>query len=494
MAKPEKLREREKNRMKKMITLFLLLAMALSLCACGGTEAPAEAPQTAQAEPTEAPAEPTPTPLARVPFEEVGVEASGVAAVRITDFSDSKGTSDPICLTLETEFLTEYSAYVNAWACVDGVQVKVCNDLSVAWWIDSASISQQEGAGESKLYLDCGDLAACGIKEHTDIDLLFRFQDNYNGTSEYQEVHIYPYGESNARKYEREEQSGDVVLLDNEYVSVTVTQSGYGVSRDRYSCPTDYAFRYFVQNKTDELLMIDCTNPDGYYITNDNNRYVFPDAGYYAVSGYGLSDYFNSGSIVGEGEAIAVVMDWTVKDGFGSEELAVENVVFTEDDPSGFDTLPQFSPVTALETEALTVKVTDLGLTYDGKYLLGYLAIENKCEQELTFWVEASLDRQALPISADHFPDAFDEPSMRASITSTPRSLMPPEDEGLYNFNHRIPESGSAWICISCAELEQYDMTAYEKLTLSFDVKNEQYERITDPFSVSFTPLGGNAA
>jgi len=470
-GKVRKLKRRREKQMKRTIALFLLLAMAMSLCACGGgTAAPVEAMQSAQAEPTEAP-EPTPTPLTRVPFEEISVEGSGVAAVRIKDFSDSKGTSNPICLTLETESLSEYSADITVWACVDGVQVKVCDDLSTAWWKDSAYALPQEGENETKIYLDCRDLAACGIKEHTDIDLLFLFQDYYNGTSEYQEVHIYPYGESNAGKYEREAQAGDVVLVNNEYVSVTVTDSGYGVSRGWMSDPTDYAFRYFVQNKTDKLLMINYTNPDGSYVTMENDRYVFPDAGYYAVS-----NGFDPSAIAGEGEVIELAMDWTVKDGFGREELAVENVVFTDDDPSGFDTLPQFTPVTALETEALTVKITDLGLSGDGTYLKACLSAENKGEEELSAYVQATLDGLALPIQEEFFPVTFSN-SDEVSIYG----IMPNDTK-------------STEVYLSCADLQENGVTEFGELTFYLSAKNSNFDDIAEPTELKLTPFGENTA
>lgn len=470
----------KKNRVLRRLTALLTVVLMLSLCACGGKSAePKKASQEAQPTATEAPApaEPTPTPLPRVPFEEVSVEGSGVATIRITDFSDSKGASDPICLTLEPDFLSENEySYVKVWACVDGVQVKLCDDPSNAWWIDSFFISQQEGDRESKLYLDCGELFICGIKEHTDIHLLLLFYDNYSGSSEYQEVHIYPYGESNVRKFEREAQPGDVVLFDNEYVSVTVTDSGYGVSRDRYAYPTDYAFRYFVQNKTDELLNLRYTNPDGSGVSMENDRYVFPGAGYYAVS-----NGFDPSAIAEEGEPIELTMNWTVKDGFGREELAVENVVFTDDDPSGFDTLPEFSPVTALETGALTVKITDLGLSGDGTYLKACLSAENTGEEELSVYVQATLDGLVLPIHDNYyFPVAladshgsFDELSVYG--------IMPKETK-------------SVEAILSCADLQRNGVTEYGELTFYLSAKNSNYDEIAEPTELKLTPFGENTA
>lgn len=61
-------------------------------------------------------------------------------------------------------------------------------------------------------------------------------------------VHIYPYGENNATTFVRESQDTDNVIIDNEYVTVTIT--GY-----EHDAIWGYTVNLFLINKSDKEVM-----------------------------------------------------------------------------------------------------------------------------------------------------------------------------------------------------------------------------------------------
>lgn len=61
-------------------------------------------------------------------------------------------------------------------------------------------------------------------------------------------IHIYPYGEDKAVQFVRESQSGDNIIIDNDYVTVIVT----GYENDEI---WGYTVNLFLLNKTDKDVM-----------------------------------------------------------------------------------------------------------------------------------------------------------------------------------------------------------------------------------------------
>lgn len=86
------------------------------------------------------------------------------------------------------------------------------------------------------------------IEELTDIEISLRVYNSNDLLADNivkKTVHIYPLGESAATKYVRESQPDDIVLVDNEYVTVTAIKLGY----DSYG---NYEIQLYMVNKTSD--------------------------------------------------------------------------------------------------------------------------------------------------------------------------------------------------------------------------------------------------
>ncbi len=95
-----------------------------------------------------------------------------------------------------------------------------------------------------------GTLDDYDIGIYTDIELSFRVHiaDDYSSDDIVNDtIHAYPFGAANATQYVREDQPGDNVLIDNEYVKVIVI--GY-----EYDDIWGYSANLFLINKTDRKL------------------------------------------------------------------------------------------------------------------------------------------------------------------------------------------------------------------------------------------------
>ena len=87
------------------------------------------------------------------------------------------------------------------------------------------------------------------IEDCTDIEMNIRAYDSNNWSKEdfvNQTIHIYPYGEENAISYVREGQDTDIVLVDNDYATVTVVSHGFNTYGS-------YEIKLFIVNKTDDI-------------------------------------------------------------------------------------------------------------------------------------------------------------------------------------------------------------------------------------------------
>ena len=87
-----------------------------------------------------------------------------------------------------------------------------------------------------------------GIVDFTDIEISFKvYESGQYGTDGIvrETIHIYPYGEDKATKFVRESQPGDIVLVDNQYVTVTAIKFGYTSSGG-------YEVDLYIVNKTSD--------------------------------------------------------------------------------------------------------------------------------------------------------------------------------------------------------------------------------------------------
>lgn len=87
--------------------------------------------------------------------------------------------------------------------------------------------------------------------QFTDIELTFRVYDSDDWMADdvaHETVHVYPFGEENAQAFVRPQLSSDNVIIDNEYVTVTVI----GYDADSI---WGYTVNLFIENKTDTEVM-----------------------------------------------------------------------------------------------------------------------------------------------------------------------------------------------------------------------------------------------
>ena len=86
---------------------------------------------------------------------------------------------------------------------------------------------------------------------YSDIELYFRVYDTDDWTEPpvaNASIHVYPYGAEKAQRYVRQSQPGDLVLADNDAVSVTVT--GFA-----WDSTLGYTAELFLVNKTEKNVM-----------------------------------------------------------------------------------------------------------------------------------------------------------------------------------------------------------------------------------------------
>ncbi|MCD8323055.1 MAG: hypothetical protein LUC89_09260 [Oscillospiraceae bacterium] len=259
--------------MKRPLLVFLALCLMLSVLAgCGGTsDAVTEAvsamseaydevaetevetePETeAEAEP-EADAETETEPEAEAAPEEETEAASETSFEEITVIDNDQCSLvitalDPdnlwgYTLKVALENKSEDTTYMFSvlTASVDGVE-------SDPYWASEVAAGKKANE-EITFYDDILDEIGVG---YTDIALTFHVYDSDDWMADdvaEETVHIYPYGEENAKAYVREAQESDVVLVDNDQITAIVI-----------GCEDDpiwgYTVSLYLENKTDEELM-----------------------------------------------------------------------------------------------------------------------------------------------------------------------------------------------------------------------------------------------
>jgi predicted small lipoprotein YifL len=248
--------------MKKKITTAMLIAtMSLSLMACGSTSgetsAPAEkdsATETAiETELTETEAPATEASATEEAFEEITVVDNDECTIKITGIDPDNAWGYTLKAYMENKSSDKTYMFAVKNAAVNGVQ----SDPLFA-----NEIAAGKKSNEEITFYD--DLAAQGITDFTDIELSFIVYDSNDWDAEYaaeETVHVYPYGEDNATKFEREAQDSDNIIVDNDDVTVIVT--GYDEDTD-----WGYTANIFVVNKTDKELMfsVEESSVNGYMI------------------------------------------------------------------------------------------------------------------------------------------------------------------------------------------------------------------------------------
>ena len=228
--------------MKRILSALLVLVMALSCAACAGANTAAD--QSKQTEPSNTPTNAPTTPTVPVEpptkFEAQTVVDNAYCTIQITGIDPDNLFGYTLDVYLENKSAdTDFLFYVG-FASVNGLSMDP---------LFSAEVTAGKKANEQLHFTDRELNALVG--QFTDIELTFQVTDANDFMAKpvaNPTVHVYPYGEENATAYQRPAQDTDVVVVDNEQVSVIVTE----YANDPI---WGYCAKVFLVNKTDKELM-----------------------------------------------------------------------------------------------------------------------------------------------------------------------------------------------------------------------------------------------
>lgn len=238
--------------MKKVISLALSALLALSLAACGGSNTTTVASRTessgssTEAAQTEAP-ESEETPAAKSEFQEQTIVDNEYCTVILKGTDDGDGMCGySLKVYLENKTADKTLLFGMDNTSVNGVMV------DPLW---GATVAPGKKSNETISWLSTS-LEKNNIKadDITQVSFTLNVYDKDDlAADEFvdEEFTIYPKGEENASTVEREAQSTDIVLFDNDSCSMTVT----GFEHDDIC---GYTVKAYLVNKTDKDLMFYC--------------------------------------------------------------------------------------------------------------------------------------------------------------------------------------------------------------------------------------------
>ncbi len=175
-------------------------------------------------------------------FAEIVVVDNEECVIKITGIEEDDIWGYVLNATLENKSSDKTYTYTIDSASVNGVEVSPLFYTDVT----PGNMSNEEISFSTDI------LEYNGIYEFTDIQLRFRVYDADDWSADdivFQEVNVYPYGETNATKFVREQQSTDTVIVDNADITVIVT--GYEID-DIWG----YTANLYIVNKTDNAIMV----------------------------------------------------------------------------------------------------------------------------------------------------------------------------------------------------------------------------------------------
>lgn len=215
--------------MKKFTALLLVLMLIFTLAACGGETTSDNNDDKGKTENN------------KITFTEVVAVDNTECLIKITGIDPDNMWGYSLNAQLENKSADKTYMFTVDSAAINGVQ---CDPF----FASEVSAGKKDNTSIS---FSGDDLKENGVGDYTDIELTFRVYDNNNWEAEdvvKETVHIYPYGEDKAVKFERKAQTTDNVILDNEYVTVIVT----GYEDDEI---WGYSAKLFLINKTDKEVM-----------------------------------------------------------------------------------------------------------------------------------------------------------------------------------------------------------------------------------------------
>lgn len=229
--------------MKRLLAAILTLALTLPCTACAGKNSTADQPK--HTEPSKAPSTtapttpslPTETPAK---FEAQTVVDNEYCTIQITGLDPDHLYGYTLDVFLENKTAdTDYQFYVGL-ASVNGLSMDP---------LFSSKVTAGKKANEQLHFTDreLNEL----VGQFTDIELTFQVTDANDYFAKpvaNPTIHIYPYGAENATVYQRPARDTDVVAVNNEQISVIVTE----YVTDPF---WGYCAKVFLVNNTDKDLM-----------------------------------------------------------------------------------------------------------------------------------------------------------------------------------------------------------------------------------------------
>lgn len=226
--------------MKQLVALFLALVLILSLAACGGGTTSDTDDETNRTQGKNNSDEGK-TEKNEISFTEVVAVDNAECLIKITEIDPDNMWGFTLKAQLENKSDDKTYMFSVESASINGVQ---CDPFF------AAEVAAGKKSNEEISFFG-DELEENGVGDYTDIELTFRVYDSDDWAAEAvatETIHIYPYGEDKAVKFEREAQASDNVIIDNEYVTVVVT----GYEEDEI---WGYTVNLFLMNKTDKDVM-----------------------------------------------------------------------------------------------------------------------------------------------------------------------------------------------------------------------------------------------
>lgn len=245
--------------MKKIATLLLVFVLVFSLAGCKGDVTENESDDTTKSSQNESTDDNTKDTKDNtedikneISFTEIIAADNDECAIKITEIDPDNIWGYTIKVQLENKSTEKTYVYSVESASINGVQ---CDPFF------AAEVAAGKKSNEDINFSD-SDLEDNGIGDYTDIELTFRVYDSDDWAADdvvRETVHVYPYGEDKASDFVRESKETDNVIIDNDYVTVIVTD---------YEKDTiwGYTVNLFLLNKTDNDIMfsVDDASVNGY--------------------------------------------------------------------------------------------------------------------------------------------------------------------------------------------------------------------------------------
>lgn len=297
--------------MKKLIALLLTFALLLVLCACGSDEKNQETKPTNAPDSTTGPAEEEET-TKQFDIGEIIVADNADCSVKITGMEIDALWG--LALRVQIENRTEDASRV---VCVDSAAI---NGVQCASFF-SVDVTAGKKANEDITFateiLDDG-----GVGDYTDIELTFRVYDpeGYGDDLVKETVHVYPYGEDKAVCFEREPQSDDLVIVDNDYVKIVVTDTAFDET-------WGFAVNMFLQSKCDKNVTI---STDEVSVNDFMMDPFYTEILYAGKSAFSTISWFGddlANCEITEVEKAEFLLRMTDHDDWFADELACETIV-----------------------------------------------------------------------------------------------------------------------------------------------------------------------